>query len=158
MTIGAILIAVGADQLIKYFVEKNLASGRTATLLPHLIQLEYVRNYNGMWGLFEGKRELLAAFTVVVLAVGVGIILADKIRHPFPYWCAAAVIAGGAGNLIDRLFKGYVVDYIDTVFVNFPTYNLADCFVTVGCFLLMGYEFYELIMDMRLKKESDSNG
>ena len=52
-------------------------------------------------------------------------------------WCIAAVYAGGLGNMIDRLRLGYVVDMIEVEFIRFPVFNVADCFITCGCILLM---------------------
>ena len=56
----------------------------------------------------------------------------------FERWCIAAIWAGGLGNMIDRVRLGYVVDMIQTLFMRFPIFNVADCFITCGCFALMG--------------------
>ena len=59
---------------------------------------------------------------------------------PFPRlerWCIAAIYGGGLGNMIDRVRQGYVVDMLETEFMEFPVFNLADCFITCGCLLLM---------------------
>ena len=66
------------------------------------------------------------------------------VKKPFPftkleYWCMASVLAGGLGNLIDRLRLGYVVDMICTDFIRFPVFNVADSFVTCGVILLLGH-------------------
>ena len=63
-------------------------------------------------------------------------------RMPFTTWerwCIAAVYAGGLGNMIDRLRFGYVVDMIEVEFMNFPVFNVADCFITCGCILLIAH-------------------
>jgi len=52
-------------------------------------------------------------------------------------WCIAAIYGGGLGNMIDRVRMGYVVDMIETTFVEFPVFNVADCFITCGCILLI---------------------
>lgn len=153
---SAVIIALTAvDQLIKYLVDMKLSSGDTVTLIPGVLQLECVYNYGGMWGLFAGKANVLAIFTSVILLAALALLMARKIKPLFVSWCVVAIIAGGIGNLLDRIFRGYVIDYIGTVFVNFPTYNFADCLVTVGCFLLMGYEIYEIIRDAKSKKENE---
>ncbi|MCQ2462827.1 MAG: signal peptidase II [Clostridia bacterium] len=149
ITLAVIALLTAADQIIKIAVEANLASGGKATLIPHILSLEYVRNYNGMFGLFEGKRNWLAVFTVIVIAAAVVLLMMKKIKPLFVSCCAVAIIAGGIGNLIDRIVRGYVIDYIATDFLKFPTYNFADCLITVGCFLFMGYEIYEIIRDMK---------
>ena len=55
----------------------------------------------------------------------------------FDRWCIAAIWAGGLGNMIDRLRLGYVVDMIQTEFISFPIFNVADCFITCGCIALI---------------------
>ena len=57
---------------------------------------------------------------------------------PFERWCIAAIYGGGFANMVDRLRMGYVVDMIETAFMDFPVFNVADCFITCGCVLLMG--------------------
>lgn len=157
ITLAVIAALTAADQIIKVAVEANLASGGRLSLIPHVISLEYVRNYNGMWGLFEGKRELLSVFTVVVIVGAVVLLMMRKIKPFFVSCCATAIIAGGLGNLIDRVARGYVIDYIATDFLRFPNYNFADCLITVGCFLFMGYEIYEMIRDFRKSGKEKQN-
>ena len=57
----------------------------------------------------------------------------------FERWCIAAIYGGGLGNMIDRVRFGYVVDMIETKFITFPVFNVADCFITCGCILLMAH-------------------
>ena len=57
----------------------------------------------------------------------------------FERWCIAAIYGGGLGNMIDRVRMGYVVDMIETTFIEFPVFNVADCFITCGCILLMAH-------------------
>ena len=58
---------------------------------------------------------------------------------PLERWCIAAIYGGGLGNMIDRVRLGYVVDMLETEFMEFPVFNLADCFITCGCLLLMAH-------------------
>ena len=58
---------------------------------------------------------------------------------PIERWCIAAIFGGGLANMVDRLRMGYVVDMIETAFMDFPVFNEADCFITCGCVLLMGH-------------------
>ena len=59
--------------------------------------------------------------------------------QPFDRWCIAAIWAGGLGNMIDRVRLGYVVDMIEVEFLTFPVFNVADCFITCGCILLIAH-------------------
>lgn len=124
------LLILGADRAVKLAVQ-TLSLGETAALLPPLLQLQRVHNYGAAWSSFSGMRWLLVAVT----AVGIGALcylLARVVRHPLGVWALTAVIAGGVGNLIDRVWYGYVVDMFDCLFLDFPVFNVADIFVVLG--------------------------
>ena len=57
----------------------------------------------------------------------------------FEWWCVIAIYGGGLGNMIDRVRLGYVVDMIETKFIRFPVFNVADCFITCGCIALIAH-------------------
>ena len=68
------------------------------------------------------------------------------------YCCIIAIVSGGIGNIIDRVVRGYFVDFIEFLFVDFYVFNFADCLITVGAFLIIGYEIYDIIKDRKKKK------
>lgn len=144
--VGAALV-VAVDQYVKFLTVSALELGETRPLLPGLFRLALVHNYGAAWSSLAGERWLLIAVTTVGL--GVLAYLAVKIvRHPLGVWALWLVIAGGIGNLIDRLRLGYVVDMIATEFISFPVFNIADIFVTCGTvaaaiYYLKYYEKYD---------------
>ena len=71
---------------------------------------------------------------------------------------AGMVIAGGLGNLIDRVLRGFVVDFIEVQFMDFAVFNFADILVTCASFMIIGYTIYDLIKEQREKKAGDENG
>lgn len=152
ITLLIIAALVGVDQLIKYLIQANLEVGESCLSLPGFIEIRYCRNYGGMMGTFDNKGTLLALFTIAIIAVGLGAIIFKKIKFGFVYVCVTGILAGGIGNLIDRLFLGYVVDYINVLFVDFYIFNFADCLITVGAFLLIFYEIYEVIRESKQKR------
>lgn len=156
ITLLIIAALVGADQLIKYLVTANMQVGESCWELPGFIEIRYCRNYGGMMGTFDNGATVLAVFTVVIILVGLGALMLKKIKPGFLYWCITAILAGGIGNLIDRLALGYVVDYINVLFVDFYIFNFADCLVTVGAFLLIFYEIYEAVKELKQKREKDA--
>lgn len=157
-TVTLLIIAalVGVDQLIKYFVTANLAVDESCMRIPGFIEIRYCRNYGGMMGTFDNMGKLLAAVTVLIILVGLGAIIFKKIKPGFVYVCVTMILAGGIGNLIDRLALGYVIDYINVLFVDFYIFNFADCLVTVGAFLLIFYEIYELIKESGKKRKENA--
>ena len=143
---GIIVLIAAVDQLIKYAVlRSSFAAGEPLLLLPRVLQLRYVENTGAAFSLLSDHTVLLAVVTAAVIAVGVALILSGRIRSRFLCVVVACVLAGGLGNLIDRVFRGFVVDYIEVLFVEFAVFNFADCFVTVGEFLLVAYFLYDIV-------------
>lgn len=145
--IGAI---AAVDQLIKIAVLNSpLVSGEVSTVIEGFLQWRYVENTGAAFSLFTGKTALLSVFTAVVLLVGFYLIIAKKIKSRVALASVVMLMGGGLGNLIDRIFRHFVVDYIEVLFIDFPVFNFADCFVTVGEFLLVGYLVYDIVRDYK---------
>ena len=129
---------VAADQLSKLWVLENIPLYTQVEAVPGLFHLTYVQNTGAAFSAFQGMQWLFAA---VFLIFTVAIIWEfSKRRMSFTtleQWCIVAVYGGGLGNMIDRLRFGYVVDMIEVEFINFPVFNVADCFITCGCILLL---------------------
>ena len=70
--------------------------------------------------------------------------------------CLVLIIAGGVGNVIDRILYGYVVDFIEPLFIDFAVFNFADCCITVGAFMIIFYEIYELITEKKKKAKKNA--
>ena len=140
----AVFIAavVAADQFAKYLTVANIPLFSDVPFIPGLLQLTYVQNTSAAFSSFQGQQWLFA----VMFVIFTGVILWEFFKKPMPFtklerWCIAAVYAGGLGNMIDRVRLGYVVDMIETTFMEFPVFNVADCFITCGCILLMAHLF-----------------
>jgi signal peptidase II len=129
---------VVADQWSKLWVVENLPLYSRMDAIDGVFHLTYVQNTGAAFSSFQGMQWL---FAVVFLLFTAGIIWEfSKKRLPFTgfdRWCIALVYAGGLGNMIDRIRLGYVVDMICVDFINFPVFNVADCFITCGSILLL---------------------
>ena len=143
--IPMILFALGivaADQFTKYLTVANIALHGHVDVWPGVVGLTYVQNTGAAWSSFEG---MIWRFALVFAVLTVAIVWEfSKKRLPFTNlerWCIAAIYGGGLGNMIDRLRLGFVVDMIETEFIEFPVFNVADCFITCGCILLMVHLF-----------------
>ena len=129
---------VAADQLTKLFVVANIPLFSTVEVLPGLFSLTYVQNTGAAFSSFQGQQWLfLSVFILFTVAVVWEFSTGKMGFSRFERWCVAAIYAGGLGNMIDRLRLGYVVDMIRTDFMNFPVFNVADCFICCGCFALI---------------------
>lgn len=129
---------VAADQLTKYLVVTGISLYSRVPLLPGVLRLTHVRNTGAAFSMLEGQQWLFALLFVLLT----GALLWEYRKKSLPFtaferWCVAAVYAGGLGNMIDRVRLGYVVDMIETEFIRFPVFNVADCFITCGCILLI---------------------
>ena len=128
---------IAADQMVK-LATLTLELNESASFLPPLVQLRRVHNYGAAWSSLSGARWLLIAAT----AIGMGVLawlMVKIVRHPLGVWSLTMVIGGGIGNLIDRIARGYVVDMFDLMFMSYPVFNVADCFVVVGTILALIY-------------------
>ena len=131
-------VIVGLDQFTKYLTVQNIPLHGSAPAIEGLFDFTYVQNTGAAWSSFQGQIWLF----VLVFAAFAGFIVWDFITgkmgfKPFERWCLVAVFAGGLGNMIDRLRLGYVVDMIRLQFMEFPVFNVADCFICCGCIALM---------------------
>ena len=131
---------LGADQLIKYWTVEHLALGESAAFLPGIVRLTRVHNYGAAWSSFSGQTTALAVVTVLLMAAVAYLLVRRIVRHPLGVIAGVMILAGGVGNLIDRLFRSYVVDMFDLLFIDYPIFNLADCFVVIG--VVLGAVYY----------------
>ncbi len=144
-------LLVGVDALIKNWAATSLKPVGSIDLIPDVLSLHYHENFGAAFGILQQKRFFLVAVTAVVLLVLAGAILLRKVRGPLLLTSLGLIIAGGAGNLVDRVRLGYVIDYIYFEPINFPIFNFADCCVVCGTVLLA---FYLLFIDGRQGKKA----
>ena len=135
LLVAAIVIA---DQITKLLVVANIPLHTDIPFLPGILSLTYTQNIGAAWSMFPGQQWLFAS----VFGVLTVLLLVEFFKKPMPFtsferWLIAAVYGGGLGNMIDRIRLGYVIDMIQTDFISFPIFNVADCFISCGCILLM---------------------
>ncbi len=131
-------IVVILDQVSKFFVLKYIPLYGDVPFLPGFLGLTYVQNTGAAFSSFEGMRWLF----ILIFALFTAALIWEYFRAPMAFTklervCIAFVYGGGLGNVIDRVRLGFVVDMIETQFMVFPVFNVADCFIVVGCFGLM---------------------
>ena len=126
------------DQLTKYLTVANISLHGAVAAIPGLFHLTYTQNTGAAWSSFEG---MIWLFALIFIGFAAFIVWEfPKKRMPFSAferWCIVAVFAGGLGNMIDRLRLGFVVDMIALDFMDFPVFNVADCFITCGSIALI---------------------
>ena len=131
---------VAADQITKYLVLTHIPLHTQVEVIPGVVGLNHVHNYGAAFSSFQGMQWLFAVIFVVFTVL----VVWEYRKKSMPFatferWCIAAIYGGGLGNMIDRMRFGYVVDMIETRFMEFPVFNVADCFITCGCIALIAH-------------------
>lgn len=152
ITLIIIAVLVAIDQIIKLLVIEHLEPIGSLTLIDGFIQLNYAENTGAAFGSFSGKTTFLSIFTLAIIILGLVYLFVKKRRVDVEYVCISLIIAGGLGNLIDRIFRGFVVDYIEPLFVDFAIFNFADILVTCSCIALVIWLMYEIYRENKNEK------
>ena len=130
-------IVIG-DQVTKFLVVQNIPLHTDVQAIPGLFHLTYVQNTGAAFSSMEGMRwGFVAIFVVLTVLILIEYRKKSMPFRPFERWCIAAIYGGGLGNVIDRIFLGYVVDMIEVDFMHFAVFNVADIFITCGCIALI---------------------
>lgn len=135
--IAAVLIVV-IDQLLKLLVVNTIKTSGSVEILGGLVNFQYVENRGMAFGMLKDCRWLFIIFTVIVVVGVIIYMITTKPQSKFLLTSLALILGGGVGNLIDRIFLGYVVDYIQLSFFS-PVCNFADYCITIGTVLLIIY-------------------
>ena len=154
--------SVALDQFTKYltvtYLQPEGAAG-SIHLWEDVLHLTYVKNPGAAWGMLADHRWVFMTFSTVAI-IGLGIYLFGFSKdQKWAKISLAMIIGGGIGNMIDRIWLGYVVDFIDFTLINFPVFNVADSFVTVGAGMLMAYLIRDFILEIRASNQNkEANG
>lgn len=153
------LALVGIDQLTKWLAVTYIKPVGTIPILKfgdtEWINFTYCENTGMSFSLLEGQRVFLIAMPIILVALVEWYIFSGKLKDNRAVFCLACMAGGGLGNLIDRFFLGYVVDFIDFRIINFAIFNFADiCAVLGGIF----FAVFIIIEDNKEKKQSEKNG
>ena len=131
------VIAIFIDQITKWLVVHNLKGKDSITIIPNVFELHYLENRGAAFGMLQNKQIIfLIGASIVLIAIGY---LYGKIPYMSRYFwlrfCAVLVCAGAIGNMIDRIRLNYVIDFFYFSLIDFPIFNVADCYVVVACVL-----------------------
>ena len=142
-------LLVGLDQWSKYLTVQNISLGETKEFIPGFLSLTHLRNTGAAWSLLEGKMIFFYVITVIVSVVTIYLLIKNYKKSIWYSVGLSFVLAGAIGNFIDRVRLGYVVDMLQTDFMNFPIFNVADSTLVVGVICIFIY----LILDEKAAKE-----
>lgn len=143
------------DQLTKFIASAALGGGAEAVVIPNVLRFFYVENRGAAFGMLSEHRwifMLLSATAIVLMAV---YLIHEKPKSITVRIALALALGGGVGNMIDRTFRGFVIDFIDVTCIDFYVFNIADAAVCVGCGLLM---LYLIMSELGEKRKKGRNG
>lgn len=153
----SIIALAGFDQIIKRIVSDYLSENGSKEFLFGLFRLNYVENTGAAFSSFSNSIVVLSVLTSVIIFACLIYLMMRKSPSKIVTVSLILVISGGIGNMIDRVLRGYVIDFIEPLFMNFAVFNIADCFITVGAFMLAGYELLIGFKKPGKKSRGDKN-
>ncbi|WP_414056048.1 signal peptidase II [Macrococcus equi] len=152
MSVLAIFL-IAMDQLTKYIIVKTMKIGDSISVIGDILEITSHRNHGAAWGMLQNQMIFFYVITVIVLFAIVFFYYKEALYNPIMQLGLTLIFAGAIGNFIDRLFRGNVVDFIDTKIINydFPIFNIADSCLTIGVIVLL----YDMLFN---QKEEKRNG
>ncbi len=143
-----IAVSVILDQVTKYIALTDLKPIGVHPFIPKLLEFRFTLNEGIAWGMLAGKQWIFIPTSLIAIGIVIYIIIRYR-KQISPLLCIslAMIAGGGIGNQIDRIFSGAVIDFLNFLFIDFPIFNVADCFVSVGSVLAI---FSVLVFDRKL--------
>lgn len=153
LSLGAVALGILADYLTKLLAVARLKGEDPVPFLRGVLRFSYVENPGAAWGMLANHRWVFMAFSAVAIAA---IVVYLVRRDPPLLLCVSLslILSGGIGNMIDRTFRGVVVDFIEFYLFPFPVFNVADCLVVVGAGLLILWLIRDTVREQKKKKEN----
>ncbi len=153
--IAALLLAF--DQFTKHLAVVYLKGKEAFVLIDGVLELDYLENRGAAFGMLQNQKFFLVAVGIVFMAVICYFLirLPDKKKYFVIHILASAIIAGGLGNMIDRIRLDFVVDFISFVLIDYPIFNVADIYVvvaTIAVFVLLLFVYKEEDLDFIISK------
>lgn len=146
------LLSIIIDQIIKYIVESNMNLYQSIPIIKNFFYISFVKNIGAAFSILSNKTILLSLTAVVISLIIYIFFIKDKELNNLNKITYGLLLGGIIGNLIDRVFRGYVVDYLDFVILKYdcPVFNLADALIVCSVFLI-------IIWILRGEKDANKN-
>lgn len=158
IALAAIAGLIGLDQLTKILIDSNMQLHQSIPIISfgdtNVLNITYERNPGAAFSILEGKQLFLILFTAVVIVVMLYLMLSKRVKKPTYIWSMSLIVAGGIGNLIDRVIRGEVVDFIDVRIINFAVFNIADICAVLGALGLLLFVVADEIKEHKNKRSA----
>lgn len=132
-------VSVVVDQLVKNILNYFLYVNQSISVIPGFFSITYVQNDGAAWSLFSGNLLFLIVITIIAIFALYFFFVKDKILNPIEVVSYGLLFGGIFGNFIDRILRGYVIDFLEFTFWNyhFPVFNIADICIVIGVLLII---------------------
>lgn len=144
LVLGVILLLF-IDQITKYIVASKMLLGQSIQLIDGVFELNYVQNKGAAWGMFQGRGVVFIIISIVISIIGILLYYraSSEKKYTSLRILIVFIISGALGNAIDRIFRGYVVDFFYFRIINFPVFNVADMYLTISLALMIILLFFK---------------
>lgn len=147
--IGIVMI-IALDQFTKYLTVHNIALHESVEVIPGILSFTYHRNTGAAWSILEGQMWFFYIITLVAVGMMGYFLHTEGKKHPLSALALTLLIGGALGNFIDRVLHQFVIDMVQTDFISFPIFNIADMALTCGVIIMILY----LIWDEFIQKKA----
>lgn len=153
---SGVLFLLCIDQFSKQYMQMELAGYKTITIIENVLEFRYLENTGASFGIFKGKIDLILLATMALLGYLIWEYAKLKLNRKNAMFalCCCMCVAGGLGNMLDRIAYGYVIDFIYLKLIEFPIFNIADCYIVVS---LIGIILLTLQDAKRQKQNSNTS-
>lgn len=133
-----VAIIVFIDLLSKFIISSNINLHSSITVIENLFYITYVKNTGAAWSILEGEQFILSSISFVAVVYMIYWLFKNKSESPISRYLICVILAGAFGNFVDRVYLGYVRDFLHVYIFNysFPVFNIADMALSIGIFLL----------------------
>lgn len=156
ISLAAAAVLVGIDQLTKWLVVTYIKPQQSVNLISiggkEWLNLTYQENTGAAFSILRDKQLFLIILTSIIILGVIILILTKRVKKTSYIWSFSLIVAGGVGNLIDRIAHNYVIDFIDFRIVKFAVFNFADICAVVGTALLIIFYIADEVKSSRQKK------
>lgn len=137
VSIVSTVLLIALDQFTKQMAVNALYPHGTQPFIPGFLQFRYIENTGAAFSSFTNMTGFLIVVTAIALLAVAFVLFIRRPKDRLETISLVFIFSGGVGNLIDRIAKGYVVDFLEFQFIQFPVFNVADCLVCIGFVLLI---------------------
>lgn len=151
-----VILLIFLDQITKYIIQTNFYLGESIPVIQGFFSITYVQNTGAAFGIFADSSNFIRQLVLIlvpVVAVIWLVALIIKSKSRLLSWSYTLILAGAIGNLIDRIFLSFVVDFLDFYYkdMHFPAFNVADSCITIAAGLLIIDFLYEIFLKKKKK-------